>query len=156
MGERKARGMLMRMSTTRMRAARAIVGAVALACTVAACGSSSPAATPGSTTIPADCATLSTKFNAAITGFGTTSAPGIAAVFTELAGVLPADLKDDAKVLAATFAKFDSVVTKYNGDLTKAATDPDGKAAIVEFGSEKDAAANAALHHYFAIGCTQN
>jgi hypothetical protein len=148
--------MLNPMSTTRMRAARAIVGAVALACTSAACGSSSPAATPASTNIPADCATLATKFNAAVSGFGTTSSPGIAGVFTELDGVLPADLKDDAKVLAATFGKFDAVVTKYNGDLAKAAADPAGTAAIVELGSEKDAAANAALHHYFAIGCTQN
>jgi hypothetical protein len=156
MGEQGARGMLMGMSTTRIRAARAIVGAVALACTAAACGSSSPAATPASSTIPADCATLSTKFNAAITGFGTSSTPGIAAVFTELDGVLPTDLKDDAKVLAATFAEFDAVVTKYNGDLAKAAADPAGQAAIVKLGSEKDAAANAALHHYFAIGCTQN
>jgi hypothetical protein len=148
--------MLMRMRTIRMRAARAIVGVVALACTATACGSSSPAATPASTTIPADCATLSTKFSAAVAGFGTTSAPGIAAVFTELEGVLPADLKKYATVLAATFAKFDAVVAKYNGDLAKAAQDPAGKAAIVELGSEKDAAANAALHHYFSIGCTEN
>jgi hypothetical protein len=139
-----------------MRAARAIVGAVALACTATACGSSTPAATPASTTIPANCDLLATKFNAAMSGFGTSSAPDIAALFTELDGILPANLKDDAEALAATFAAFGTVVTKYNGDLAKASADPDGKAAIVKMGSEKDAAASAALHHYFAIGCTQN
>jgi hypothetical protein len=148
--------MLMFMSTTPKRAARAMVGAVALACIVAACGSSSRAATPAFTTVPASCTTLSTKFSAAVAGFGTASTPSIAAVFSELDGVLPTDLKDDAKVLATTFAEFDAVVTKYNGDVAKAAADPVGKAAIVKFGSEKDAAANAALHHYFAIGCTEN
>jgi hypothetical protein len=132
------------------------MGALALAGTIAACGSSSPAATPTSTTVPADCAGLATKFSAAMAGFGTTSAPNIAAVFDELQQVLPANLKNDAKTLAATFAQFDAAVQKYGGDLAKAATDPDGKAAILAMGSEKDAAANAAIHHYFAIGCTQN
>jgi hypothetical protein len=148
--------MLMRMSTSRMRAAWMVVGALAFASSTAACGSSSGTTTPAATTVPADCATLATKFNAAMAGFGTTAAPNISAVFDELQQVLPPALKNDAKTLATTFAQLDTVVKTYGGDMTKAIADPAGKAAIIAMGSEKDAAANAAIHHYFAIGCTQN
>jgi hypothetical protein len=144
------------MSTSWMRAAWTVAGALALGVSAAACGSSSGSATPASTTVPANCSSLATKFNAAMAGFGTAAAPNISTVFEELQQVLPTALKDDAKSLAATFAQLDVVVKKYSGDMSKAIADPAGKEAILAMGSEKDAAANAAIHHYFAIGCTQN
>jgi hypothetical protein len=148
--------MLVRMSTSRMRAAWRAVGALVLACSAVACGSSSGTTTSAVTTVPADCATLATKFNAAMAGFGTTAAPNISTVFDELQQVLPTALRNDAKTLAATFAQLDGAVKTHGGDMAKAIADPAGKAAILAMGSEKNAAANAAIHHYFAIGCTQN
>ena len=139
--------------TWRIWAGCALASATLLS--AAGCGSTSGTALGADEgTAPADCSALATKFGAAVTSFGKSDSPDASALFTELTKVLPNDLKDNAKVLQTTFGSFATVLHQHSDDMAAALADPAGRAAITAMGSEKAAAANAAIEHYFATICT--
>ena len=145
--------MLWVVTSSRTHVALIATATVALALGTAACSTGGSPNTGALGTAPPDCSALATKFAGAVTGFPTSSNPDIALLFGELNTVLPNDLKDDAKVLAGTFDKFSAALQKNNGDAVKTLADPAGKAAVDAMGSEKNAAAVAAIEHYFAVLC---
>lgn len=160
------------MNAHRFASAIAVAGLLGLA----ACGDDSKLSVPDNTiapgvtvpngvtlppgvTFPAgvggDCAALAVAWSQAIVGTqtGQLSEEQIDKVFGDLDGKVPADLKDDLAVLQATYAKFAEVLAPFNGDLTKAMTDPKVQSELSKLSTPEVNEASDNLDAFFDEKC---
>lgn len=169
---------------THTRPLVALAAAATLLVGVAACGGSDTAGTAGGssaantsalpdTTEPAgsggaldtigsipglsaDCLRLYNEFTQAMSGLMTGQNTDAAAMFDALQKVLPEELHSAATTMSEAYRTFAEVMTKYENDPTKAASDPEFLAAMEVLGSEKIASATQAISDYFDTTCPTN
>lgn len=100
-----------------------------------------------------ECTDLYNQYIKALGSMGTGENADISGVFTALKDILPGELQDDADVVADAWAKYQEVLAKYDGDVSKAMSDADALAAIQALSDEKVNAASNAIGDYFSDTC---
>jgi hypothetical protein len=118
-------------------------------------GSDSPGATtpvPGGVT--GDCAAMYQEWAKAMGGVASgQNDADMTNVFKGLEAVVPDDLKDDVAVLSAAYGKYLTLITKYQGDISKAMQDPEVMKAIEDLGTTEVQAASDNISAYFDATC---
>lgn len=102
-----------------------------------------------------ECTDLYNKYIAALGSMGSGEEADISGVFTALKDVLPSELQDDADIVASAWAKYEEVLAKYDGDITKAMSDGDASEVIQALSDEKVNEASNAIGDYFSDTCPQ-
>lgn len=100
-----------------------------------------------------ECTDLYNQYIEALGSMGTGENADISGVFIALKDILPSELQDDADVVAGAWAKYQEVLAKYDGDVTKAMADEDALAAIQALSDEKVNEASNAIGDYFSDTC---
>jgi hypothetical protein len=122
-------------------------------------GDSSSGATLPLGSIPglsADCQKMYQQLIGALGAAGTGTDTDLSKMFDALASSLPDDLKDDAKVMGAAFAKYSEVLKKYNNDIAKVLADPEAAKIMEGLNSPEVTKASDNITAYFDATCPQN
>jgi hypothetical protein len=102
----------------------------------------------------ADCQKLAAEWATAMAGASTgNDAQDAKTVFANLEKIVPDNLKDAAKTLADAYGKYFDLLAKYQGDPTKAMSDPKVLEAIQAMSTPEVQAASEKISTYFSSQC---
>lgn len=101
-----------------------------------------------------ECMAFYEEFAAAFTGQGDVS--NLPAFFAKLKEIVPAELKDDADLVATTMGTYLELVQKYGNDFTKLMADPEAQKALEALSTPEFEAANNNISDYMDSICPQS